>query len=146
MENISPIVKRLKKEAVYGPIGAILDDGKKKIYGEILQGHEGNLITHGKKIDRPTPVDTVDCQCLFLHSDTVRKYQLRFDEAAPLDFHQYAEDFCLSAKTLGLQTYAVQIKCKHLSWGRIDESFDRAIKYINSKHRKIRWAGTCTHI
>ncbi|MHB1882341.1 MAG: glycosyltransferase [Acidithiobacillus sp.] len=147
MEDASQIVKHLKKDAIYGPIGAIIENGKKNIYGEILQGHEGSLINHGKKIDLPTPVDTVDCQSIFFHSDVVRKYPLRFDEAAPLDFHQYAEEFCLAAKTLtGLQTYAVQIKCKHLSWGRIDESFDRAIKYINNKYRTIRWAGTCTHL
>ncbi len=147
MENILPIVKRLKRDALYGAIGAILDNGKKKIYGEILQGHDGGLITHGKKINSPTPVDTVDCQCVFFHSEIVRKFPLRFDEAAPLDFHQYAEEFCLAAKIqTGLQTYAVPIKCKHLSWGRIDESFDRAIKYINSKHTTIRWAGTCTHL
>ena len=147
MESLSPIIKQLHREAVYGPIGAILDNGNKQIYGEILQGHNGTLITHGKKIDRPTPVDTVDCQCIFFHSDTVRKYPLRFDEADPLAFHQYAEDFCLSAKDqTGIQSYAVQLKCKHLSWGRTDESFDRAIQYINRKHCERRWAGTCTHL
>ena len=147
MENILQVVKNLPKEAVYGPIGAILNNGKKQVYGEILQGHDGGLITHGKKIDRPTLVDTVDCQCIFFHSDIVQKYPLRFDEATHLSFHQYTEEFCLAAKAqAGLQTYAVQIKCKHLSWGRIDESFDRAIQYINRKHGKLRWAGTCTHL
>ena len=147
MESLSPIVKQLPKEAVYGPIGAILDNGKKQIYGEILQGHNGALVAHGTKIDCPSPVDTVDCQCIFFHSDTVRKYPLRFDEADPLAFHQYAEEFCLTAKDqTGMQTYAVQVKCKHLSWGRTDESFDRAIQYINRKHGKRRWAGTCTHL
>ena len=147
MENLSPVIKQLPKEAVYGPIGAILNNGKKQIVGEILQGHNGALVAHGTKIDRPSPVDTVDCQCIFFHSDTVRKYPLRFDEADPLAFHQYAEEFCLTAKDqAGLQTYAVQIKCKHLSWGRIDASFDRAIQYINRRHGKRQWAGTCTHL
>lgn len=147
LENISKIIRNLKKEAVYGPIGAILDNGKKTIYGEILQGQENRFITHGNKIDRPTLVDTVDCQCVFFHSDIVRKYQLRFDEATPLYFHQYVEEFCLMAKTLAdLPTYAVQIKCKHLSWGRIDESFYQAIKYIKNKYTSLRWAGTCTHL
>jgi len=147
MENIATIVANLPKEAVYGPIGAVLSKGKKHIFGQILQGHDGDLIAHGKKIDYPTSVDTVDCQCIFFHSDIIRKYPIRFDEADQLNFHQYAEDFCLTAKDLaGIQTYAVQIKCKHMSWGRIDKSFGNAINYINRKHSGNQWAGACTHL
>jgi len=149
LESIDNIVDKLEHTHLYGPIGAILKGSEKIIYGQILQGHNGGLIYHGTKINEPTLVDTVDCQCqcLFLHTDLLKKYNLRFDENEALSFHQYVEDFCLNANiNYGIKTYAVQMNCKHFSWGKLNNDFKLAIDYINSKYSDKAWAGTCTHV
>jgi len=147
IEPIENIVDELEHTNLYGPIGAILNENAKTLYGQILQGHNNSLIYHGSKIDTPTLVDTVDCQCLFLHTDLLKKYNLRFDENEVLSFHQYVEDFCINANVnYGIKTYAVPIKCKHLSWCKLNNDFNLAITYINSKYPNKKWAGTCTHL
>lgn len=146
LEDINNIVNDLDKNSIYGSIGAILENGKKKLYGEILQGHEDKLIKHGIKIDKPTKVDTVDCQCIFFHSDLIKKYNLRFDENIILDFHQYTEEFCLNAKNIhNINTYVTPFLCKHTSWGTLNAGYYKAEKYLVSKFGK-EWAGTCTHL
>ena len=146
LEEVSYIVGKLKKNSIYGSIGAIWENGKKSLYGEILQGHENILIKHGEKVDKPTRVDTVDCQCVFFHSDLLYKYNLRFDENLVLDFHQYVEEFCLSSKELyNIDTYVVPFLCKHTSWGTLNEGYYKAEKYLINKFGK-NWAGTCTHL
>ena len=53
-------------------------------------------------------VDTVDCQCLIVHSDLIKKYHLRFDEH--LQFHFYAEEFCIMAsEKYNIPSYALSI-------------------------------------
>ncbi len=147
MEPIDNILDNLEHTNIYGPIGAILNGNDKIIYGQILQGHNEGLIYHGSKIDKPTLVDTVDCQCLFLHTDLLKKYNLKFDENEVLSFHQYVEDICINANiSYGIKTYAVPMKCKHFSWGKLNNDFNRAINYINSKYPNKTWAGTCTHL
>jgi GT2 family glycosyltransferase len=147
LEPLEPILANLKHDFIYGPIGAILQNGKSVLYGQILQGHQERLIKHGNRIDEPVLVNTVDCQCLFLHSDLLRDYNFIFDENPALAFHQYTEDFCLNANyNYGVKTFAVQLQCKHLSWGKLDTGFKTAIDYINSKYPGQEWAGTCTHL
>jgi glycosyltransferase involved in cell wall biosynthesis len=147
MQSLDSVVKDLDHFSLYGPIGAVLANGEKVLVGEILQAHQERLIYHGTKIESPVVVDTVDCQCLFLHTDLLRKFNLQFDENATLSFHQYVEDFCLNASmTYGVRTYAVPLVCKHLSWGKLNKGFYLAIDYINSKYPRLEWAGTCTHI
>jgi hypothetical protein len=146
LEDVNKLVDHLDKKFIYGSIGAILENGNKKLYGEILQGHENQLIKHGIKIDQPKKVDTVDCQCLFFHSDLINKYNLRFDENEILAFHQYTEEFCLNAKKLyNIETYVVPFLCKHTSWGTLNAGYYKAEKYLNNKFGKD-WAGTCTHL
>lgn len=147
MEPVENIVDKLEHNHLYGPIGAILEKNEKSVYGEIFQGHNDLLICHGSKIEAPTLVDTVDCQCLFLHTDLIKEYNLRFDENIVLSFHQYVEDFCINANyNHGIRTYAVPMKCKHFSWGKLNKDFYLAIDYINSKYPNKKWAGTCTHL
>lgn len=147
LENPESILKSLNKNHIYGPIGAKLINGKKKILGQINQKHNETFMKHGIEIIEPTLVDTVDCQCLFIHSDLIRKYNLKFDENSLFDFHQYAECFCLDALyKYNIKTYAVQINCQHLSWGKLTKSYYNAEAYLKKKYNKKEWAGTCTHL
>jgi len=147
LEPVDPLLDSLDHHCLYGPIGAILVHGEKKLVGQILQGHNGGLIYHGTPIDKPTLVDTVDCQALLVHTDLVRTHPLRFDEHERLDFHQYVEEFCIQANVkYGVQTYAVPLQCKHASWGTLNRSFELAIDYIHSKYPNKQWAGTSTHL
>ena len=141
------IVDNLDHNHLYGPIGAIVNGDHKISYGQIFQGIEGHVIQYGNPIEKPTLVDTVDCQCLFFYTDLLGKYSLRFDENILLSFHQYVEEFCLNAScSFGIDTFAVPMRCKHLSWGKIDDDFNLALNYINSKYPQKQWAGTCTHL
>lgn len=146
LEDLDNFVDNLDKSAIYGSIGAILENDKKYLYGEILQGHNGALIKHGIKIDKPVKVDTVDCQCIFFHSDLIKKYDLSFDENELLNFHQYTEEYCLKAKKVyNIDTYVVPFLCKHTSWGTLNEGYYKAEKYLQNKFGR-NWAGTCTHL
>lgn len=146
LEDVENIVKNLDKSSIYGSIGALLEDNKKYLYGEIYQGHQNSLVKHGTKIDKPTLVDTVDCQCIFFHSHLINKYDLQFDEFVDLHFHQYTEEFCLNAKRMyNINTYAYPFICKHTSWGTLNTGYYRAEKYLVEKFGN-NWAGTCTHL
>ena len=147
LESVDGMLEELDPSHLYGPIGAVLEDGVKRMIGQILQGHNGGLIYHGSRVTGPTLVDTVDCQCLLVHTDLLKKYGLRFDEHEILAFHQYVEDFCINANVnFAIRTYAVPIKCKHVSRGSLNRGFDLAMDYINSKYPDKKWAGTCTHL
>ncbi len=147
LEAVDSLIDSLDHHCLYGPVGAILVNGEKKLVGQILQGHNGGLIYHGTPIDKPILVDTVDCQCLLAHTDLLRAHPLRFDEDERLDFHQYVEEFCIQANVkYGVQTYAVPIQCKHTNWRTLNRSFDLAIDYIRSKYPYKQWAGTFTHL
>ncbi len=147
LEPVERIVEGLSHDNLYGPIGARLLEGRKVTLGEIFQYHQGGLIRFGEKIDQPVQVDTLDCQCLFFHTDLLEKYPLQFDEHPALAYHQYVEDFCLAAKKLyNIHTFAVQMKCKHISWGKRGRDLDLAIEYINQKYLPLEWAGIRTHL
>ena len=72
LEPLDPVLPELDPNCLYGPIGAVLQNGEKKLVGQILQGHNGGLIYQGTPIDKPTLVDTVDCQALLVHTDLLR--------------------------------------------------------------------------
>ncbi len=146
VEPLEELLNGLDHNRLYGPIGARLLDGRKVLVGQIHQFHGNGFIDHGTEILIPSPVDTLDCQCVFFHSDLL-SYNIRFDENAALNFHQYVEEFCISAKiNHNIFSYAVPMNCRHLSWGRLDNNFYVAIDYINKKYKNTNWAGTCTHL
>jgi hypothetical protein len=147
LEPLDRLVEGLDHTQLYGSIGAVRNNNGKKLVGEILEGHNGKLIYHGSRIDEPTLVDTVDCQCLLVHTDLLRAHPLRFDEHELLSFHQYVEEFCIHASVnYGIQTYVLPIRCKHTSFGTLNRALDLAVDYINAKYPSTNWAGTCTHL
>ncbi|SMP50679.1 Glycosyltransferase, GT2 family [Desulfonatronum zhilinae] len=147
LQDVGKIVEGLDRHAIYGPIGAVLENGAKKLYGQIHQGHDRGFVAHGEAVENPKQVDTLDCQCVFLHSDLFRKHALRFSEDPVYAFHQYAEEFCLNAsRDHGIASFAVQMDCKHLSWGKLDAGFYKAMNGLLKTYPDRAWAGTCTHL
>lgn len=63
---------------------------------------------HGKVIDRPVVVDTLDEIVLI----TRKSSGLRFDSQLP-HFHMYGVDLCLQARKAGLSNYALPAPCVH---------------------------------
>lgn len=136
-QDLAELVGSLNPDYIYGPIGAFLKTGRRSdfvIYkGSIREGTKDGRIV--RKIANRVPagrVDTLDCQCVIVHSSLIRRTGLRFD--AKLRFDMYVEDFCASAFTcFGVQTMVIPIKCVHYSPGVISSGFEESLKYVREK-------------
>lgn len=62
----------------------------------------------GKPIDKPEKVETLDEIVLVIR----RSSGLRFDQSLPF-YHMYGVDLCLSARSAGLECYAMPTFCVH---------------------------------
>lgn len=131
---------------VYGPIGGKLVQKYKWVFGGIWKGEFKGHVVHSAKdggcpqvlgdgAPTGTIVDTVDCQCIILHSSLVQSHRLRFDKN--LSFDLYAEDFCMGAWIdHGVGTAILNLKCHHHSKGMLTPRFFRQKKYLDSKYKK----------
>lgn len=138
---------------IYGPIGAILEKSESnflggiwctKLKGEIEESDkQGNNIRNmGVPITDNNKVDTLDCQCVIIHSETIKKYNLRFDEN--LSFDLYVEDFCASAFTEhNVESRIMPLKCRHWSQGSILERFHASRRFLDKKYTRSEFA-SCT--
>ena len=131
----------LDKANIYGPIGVHYNKLTAEIstLGQITQANkDGSLpFKNGIKLKSPHIVSTIDCQCIIVHSDLIRKTGLRFDETFTFDL--YAEEFCIRAKErFNISTYAVQINCTHFSNGNIGERYFRLAKELQNKFKKVK--------
>ena len=107
-EDLSIRLRGKDVNSIYGPIG-IKQLGPSKNIGQIVQT-DGLLF--GEKIKNVYPVQTLDEQCLIIHSNLFKE-GLRFDEKFPFDF--YGADICMQANILGFDVHALQLKCQHKS-------------------------------
>jgi GT2 family glycosyltransferase len=90
--------------------------------------YRGHIVDpNGRSYWGPLPADVLalDEVVLVLR----RGSGLRFDEEVP-GFHCYGTDLCLRARSRGLRVMAVDAAVRHLSSGRIDESYDKAARWI----------------
>jgi hypothetical protein len=104
-EDLSLRLSELDKNCIYGPIGV----SSLGYFGRIIQ-------TNGRPIGQVCDgciVDTIDAMCILIHKDTIREYNLSFDEN--FKYHFYVEDFCLHARTKGILTKTLQMDCQHRS-------------------------------
>lgn len=156
LEPLSPILGTLSQDALYGPIGSRLSCRQPffppgglwecELLGRIDQSDKDgqNLRTMGTAVEAKTVVDTLDCQCLILHSSLVSRYQLRFDEK--LSFDLYVEDFCATAYSKhGIQTRIVPFKCQHWSGGTIAKRFMEQRDYLRKKYPNNEFASSTGH-
>ena len=141
-EALPPVLEKLDKGALYGPIGVAFDDkmlDEDRIIGQVIQSDKqgNNAKRHGRQIESPQEVGCFDCQCLIVHSSLVQKYHLRFDEK--LSFDLYAEDFCINAReSFGIASKALPLACQHFSTGQITDRFWRLLAYVQKKYKKAQ--------
>jgi hypothetical protein len=139
-EDIIPVLERLDKGRLYGPIGVFIEE-KKNVDVLVMKGwveqssKDGGktIVIKGKELEGR--VDTFDCQCLIMHSSLVRAHSLRFDEN--LRFDMYVEDFCVGAyEKAGIESYAVKISCHHHSGGKLSQAFVDSVNYVRQKYSR----------
>ena len=143
-ENIADILNGLDADAIYGPIGGGLVPKNQWMLGGLWPGELRGVITQGEKsgdgcsrfgrsVPPGTAVDTVDCQCLIVHSSLVERFGLRFDEK--LSYDLYAEDFCMNAYLRhDIKTRIMPIECCHYSMGKVLPRFFEQKKYLDAKY------------
>ena len=141
LEPLQPVLSNRDKNALYGQIGAITV----KRFGFLHQWQfcgiitgsardGGNKMKVGCECPALTPVDTFDCCCMAVHSDTVKRTGLRFDEKLTYDL--YIEDFCINAKVShGIPSLILPCKVHHYSDSLPKARYYQREKYINSKYR-----------
>jgi len=143
-------LKNLSPDSIYGLIGAA---PSKKFSWKHLRYYRHNEITgmvftglskdskkKGKVVCGKVKVETLDCCCLIVNSKLIRENNLRFDEN--LAFHLYSEDFSLSAKSKGIDTYVIPIDCCHTGRGTFNLAFFENLIYLKQKHKIDRLVGT----
>lgn len=156
LENPSSVTARLDRNRIYGPIGAIL---QKSPQGEFVHEYRGQCyerlrdgsnkrLLRGAVTELNARVDSLDCQCVIVHSSLVEKYSLRFDPR--LEFDLYVEDFCISAnKNHGIEICIADFACCH--WNQAEnmdgrESYYKNLEYLNGKHKDVFRAGVVSMI
>lgn len=137
-EDICNIVCRLNPSFIYGPVGIYLQRRRRSDYlirkGAVCQcAKDGSGMQRIRFSVRSGRVDTLDCQCIIVHSDLLVSNGLRFDEN--LHFDMYAEDFCVSAYlNKNVITKVADIPCIHYSKGTISSGFRSSLEYVRAKY------------
>lgn len=150
----SEVLRQLDPSRIYGPIGAKACRDKTKIYiagkGDVIEKTPDNTLYHYTVYQwHDMSVDTLDCQCIIMHSSLVKKYGLRFDPNTVLDL--YVEDLCIrAAKEHGIPVEAVCFDCAHHS-GYVKETnysrrYLKQLQYINQKYPDEVYGGTVTAV
>lgn len=111
---------RPDRVAVAGTVG-VTSGGRFR--GHILDAHG-----HACWGPLPSRVASLDEHLLIIR----RESELRFDPHTP-GFHCYGADIALSARYAGLDAVALDAPVVHLSPGRLDDSFDRAARWLAEK-------------
>ena len=154
LEDPLPLLSKCDRRDIIGVFGGVM---VKNLRGDLIRTYVGKIYDcakdgSGKRqlgSDFPdrAEVETLDCQMMAVHSDTVRAYGLRFDEN--LDFDGYVEDFCLQARLHGLKSRVIRLRCRHWSiLGSVQErpSYLKMEAYLNAKYTGQLFAGLCGFI
>jgi len=142
LEPLLPKLRGLDPERIYGPVGIFVEERPWRdhllIRGGVRQCAKGGghpVLVRG--VEPEGRVDTLDCQCVMVHSSLIRRYRLRFDNR--LAFDMYVEDFCVAAfERAGIESRAMVLDCLHHSSGRISPSFRQALRTVRRKYAGVR--------
>ncbi len=86
-----------------------------EVIGNVMHGNPPRPAC-GRNISKPVRVQTVDPLLFIVPNHVLRRVE--FDEGVCVDWHLYAEDYCLEVSyRLGLYTYVIPLKVYHLSTG-----------------------------
>ena len=153
-EPLLPHLSTLCPQKIYGPIGAVTRRRfgwyyQWQLVGRIQESSKNGSGTRtvGQTSSRPedSVADTLDCQCLIVHSSLVRDCALRFDEN--LRFDLYTEDFCIQAREkFNIPTLIVPLHCQHWSKGTIAERYDVQLDYLRRKWPDVAYTGTAAQL
>ena len=152
LEDPRVILQGLDKNVLYGPIGhvrvGIFGFGIQSVRGEVSITKKGDDTQKswkiGRRLKKPSKVETFDCCCLMVHSSLIQRLKLRFDEN--LEFDMYVEDFCAIAHQRGnVFSYAVQMEVCHHSDAVATERLWRHLPYLAEKYNKHCYTGTLTY-
>lgn len=151
LEDPVSLLENADKNSIYGPIGGVLKKRFHPLFKEVWEGVFCGVILESEKdgsgvhevgvsVAIGTPVESLDCQCVMVHSSLFAKYGLRFDEK--LSFDLYAEDFCMNAwLDHSLATRILPVKCQHYSGGNVTPRFFEQLKYLDEKYPKYEAFG-----
>lgn len=150
----SEILKNLDPSNIYGPIGAKVCHDKQKMYiigkGDVIEKAPDKTMYYYTVYKwHDMSVDTLDCQCIIIHSSLIKKYDLRFDPKTIFDL--YVEDFCIQAKkNHGIHIFALYFDCAHHSGYAKEKNYSNRyleqLKYINQKYPDEVYGGTVTSV
>ena len=100
-------------DSIYGIVGSVADKRfswkrlryyrENRLVGMVYTEFSKDSREKGKRVSGRTKVETLDCCCLIVNSKIIRERNLSFDEN--LAFHLYVEDFSLTAREKGIDTY-----------------------------------------
>ncbi len=149
LEDIMPILFELDKGCIYGPSGSKLYKEGDKYTGHLIgicseKTKTGEGFRKISIVEDNMEVDTLDCQCVIVHSSLVEQYSLRFDEN--LEWDLYVEDFCINAKEkYNIIINAIVFDCCH--WSNVfkdgvPNSYYKTLEYINKKYQNSVYSGT----
>ncbi len=153
LQDITQELPKLDRNAIYGPIGTIVKRRYKKLVNiycgycreRSRDGSESRILSC-KKQKTGTTVDTLDAQCMIIHSSLIKKYSLRFDESFAFDL--YCEDFSVNAKIKhGIKTRILRLECRHNNIAKnMDgrEDYYRMKDIFNKKYPNLTFGSTVT--
>lgn len=147
LEPVGPLLERVDPGCLYGTVGARSTRPGDDVVWALNSNRDGSdLGLYGRPFAGQPAVLTVDCNCLMVHSDLVRKCHLRFDEN--LSFDLYAEDFAIAAfERHGIPAKILGVANHHYSFGHIAKRFFVQRRYLMEKYREASRAyGTTTKI
>jgi hypothetical protein len=147
-EPIIPLLDKLDKTSLWGPIGARTVPRFGVYYQWRLLGKieeckkDGTGIKDvGTEVAKGSIVDTFDCQCLIVHSSVIHQFNLRFDEN--LSFDLYVEDFCMAShERYGIPSKILPLKACHWSGGNVQDRYYAQETYLNKKYSSSCYTGT----
>jgi predicted HAD superfamily hydrolase len=143
------VISGLNPKCLYGSFGVRLENNFLPVgYGNhICSNKDGSDATEvGISIDKPAKVDTLDCQCIVVHTTLLQEYpELRFDEN--LSFHLYVEDFCILANSkYGISSKVLPLRFQHFSFGQMDDEYYKSLEYLDNKYPAAALPGPCSFI
>lgn len=110
VDQISIVERKYKNWGVLGTYGVALNGS--------YVGHVVDPRGHRRQGSLPRIVQSLDEHCLIIRKDS----GLHFDEGLG-GFHFYGADLCLQAMVKGVPNFAIDACVKHLSRGKVDDSF-----------------------
>jgi hypothetical protein len=143
------ILAKLDQRCVYGTFGVNFENQKVVVgYGRhICSNKDGSdPMEVGMEIHDPVKVQTLDCQCIIVHTSLLARYPaLRFDEK--LTFDLYAEDFSINAQErFGITIKVIPLSFQHYSCGKLTARYYEGLRYLASKYSDVAVAGSCSFI